>query len=549
MKNRFLSLFALCSLVLSGLLFSSCDETATIPEATFFGQIRVMNFSACAGILSYDVYLYPSDGPVDTIPEAIGLAYGVSTPYITNLSTNKGAGQNYTLIVRGAGSASGDLINQTILIRPNDKWTFMIFSRPDGSTTPEFRLVNDNPTSTTEANQAYFRFVNTMPGADPGPITIRVNDPVSGSVMASSVAYKDISEYFPFQTATDTTLTFYAIKDDGSVLGRLAGIALEGGTYKTVTWAGNCPDEYRKQESGITIKDDSNRIRIFDDSGIGNDATLPVPQTMRFNFVNALVNTNLPSSDPKFAALNYQHLGVVINNDTRFNFANMTPFSVGPAPLPHRTIDLGNGSMYYENYPISLPLTDAVNVKGFKMDPAQPNVRGTLLYDYRAGERSQIKSDMLTTFVVHDSIRFTRKVSADKKDTTYSVSPLDSARYQFVIAVPDEPDPNNATLIIANALAPGYKSSATVTNVDFYLNDNPVAFTGTWSVKKTKTEILSPGTYTIKGELNTTPPEAFSATFDVEAGGIYEAFFVGERNHTDAAFRPRFIILRVNPKD
>jgi hypothetical protein len=534
MKNRFLSLFALCSLVLSGLLFSSCDETATIPEATFFGQVRVMNFAVCTGPKSYDVYLYPSNGPADTIPKAIALAYGVSTPYITNLGTNKGAGQEYTVVIRPAGDKIQNLKVLNITVRPNDKWSVMLFSQLAGTSEPEVVVVNDN----------------SMPGDDPGPITIKVDDPLSGKVLASDISYKNISDYMGFKTATDTTVTLYAIKSsDGTVLGRLAGVAFEGGSYKTITWGGNCPDNYRQQEEGVSIKDDSNRIRIFGDSDLGNDVTLPVPQTMRFNFVNALVNTNLPSSDPKFAALNYQHLGVVINNDTRFNFANMTPFSVGPTPLSHRTKDLGNGSMYYENYPISLPLTDAVNVKGFKMDPAQPNVRGTLLYDYRAGERINIKSDMLTTLVVHDSIRFTRKVSADKKDTTYSVSPLDSARYQFVIAVPDVPDPNNATLIIANALAPGYKSSATVTNVDFYLNDNPVAFTGTWSVKKTKTESLSPGTYTIKGELNTTPPEAFSATFDVEAGGIYEAFFVGERNHTDAAFRPRFIILRVNPKD
>lgn len=549
MKNRLVSLFALCAILLSGAFFAGCEDTATIPEATFFGQIRVMNFAVCAGIESYDVYLYPENATPDTIAKALGLAYGISTPYITNLGTNKGAGQNYTLVVRGAGAKSGDLIKTTIPVKPNDKWSFVILSEA-GDGTPEFKLINDNPTAPTEANKAYFRFMNTMPGADPGEIAIRIDDPLNGTLLTPNpVSYKNISEYEGIQTATDKTVTFYAVKtSDNTVLGRLAGVSLEGGSYITMTWGGNCPDNYRTQEEGVLIRDDSSRIRLFGDTGLGNDITIPVPSTMRINYVNALVNVNVPESDPRFTALHYQHLGVVIDNDTRYNFPSMTPFSVGPAPS--KTESLANGSVYYENNPISFPLNDAVNVKGFKMDPAQPDVRGTLLFDYRAGVRADIKSDMLTTFVVHDSVRFIKKLSADKKDTSYVVSALDSARGQFIIAVPDVPDANNPTIVLANALSPGYKSSATVTNVKFYLNDAQITTTGNWSPKKYQTvnPPLAPGTVSVKATLNTTPVEEFTTTFTAEAGGIYEVLLVGERNHTNPAFQPRFIVLRANPK-
>ncbi|HEY6171602.1 MAG TPA: hypothetical protein VIX80_04995 [Candidatus Kapabacteria bacterium] len=549
MKNRLVSLFTLCVILLSGAFFIGCEDTATLPEPSFFGQIRVMNFSVCAGVSSYDVYLYPENAAPDTIAKALGLAYGIATPYITNLGTNKGAGQNYTLVVRGAGAKSGDLIKTTILIKPNDKWTFVVLSEA-GDGTPEYKLINDNPTSPAVANMAYFRFMNTMPGSDPGDITVRIDDPISGTPLTlNPVAYKNISDYEGIQTATDKTVTFYAVRtSDNVVLGRLAGVSLEGGSYTTMTWGGNCPEKYRPQEDGVLIRDDSSRIRLFGDSGVGNDVTIPVPSTMRINYVNALVNPNVPESDPRFTALHYQHLGVVIDNDTRYNFPSMTPFSVGPAPT--KTEVLPNGSIYYENNPISFPLNDAVNVKGFKMDPAQPDVRGVLLFDYRAGVRADIKSDMLTTFVVHDSIRFVKKLSADKRDTSYLVSALDSARGQFIIAVPDVPDANNPTIVLANALAPGYKSSATVTNVKFYLNDAQETTTGNWSPKKYQTVKMPtpPGTYTVKATLNTTPVEEFSTTFTADAGGIYEVLLVGERNHTNSNFQPRFIVLRVNPK-
>lgn len=551
MKNRLLSLFALCAILLSGAFFTGCEDTATIPEATFFGQIRVMNFAVCAGIESYDVYLYPENAAADTIAKALGLGYGISTPYITNLGTNKGAGQNYKLIVRPAGNKSKDLISTTVTMKPNDKWSFVILSEA-GDGIPEFKLINDNPTSPTVGNMAYFRFMNTMPGAFPGDITIRIDDPLNGTPLTPNpVSYKNISEYQGIQTATDKTVTFYAvarINDKDSVLGRLAGVSLEGGSYITMTWGGNC--KYREQEAGVLVRDDSSRIRLFGDSGVGNDITVPVPSTMRINFVNALVNPNVPEGDPRFTHLHYQHLGVVIDNDTRYNFPSMSPFSVGPAPIADRTRDLGNGSMYYENNPISFPLNDAVNVKGFKMDPAQPDVRGQLLFDYRAGVRSEIKSDMLTTFVVNDSIRYAKKLSANKQDTTYPVTPLDSAKGQFVVAVPDVPDANNPTIVLVNALAPGYKSSPTVTTVKFYLNDAQVPFSGTWTPEKYKTvaQPTPPGTFTVKATLNSTPVEEFSTTFTAEAGGIYEVLFVGERNHTNSAYQPRFIVLRVNPR-
>ena len=547
MKNRLVSLFALCAILLSGAFFTGCEDTATIPEATFFGQIRIMNFAVCASSRSYDVYLYPENAPVDTTAIALGLAYGISTPYITNLGTNKGAGQNYILKVRPAGDKSKDLISTTVMVKPNDKWSFVVFSEV-GDGIPEFKLINDNPTTPTDANQAYFRFINTMPGDDPGPIMIRINDPVNGQQLTvNPINYKDISDYEGFKTATDTTLTFYALKNDGTVLGRLAGVSLEGGSYITMTWGGNCPKSYRPQEVGSLVRDASNRIRLFGDSDLGNDITIPVPQTMRINYVNALVNISLSESDPRFAGLFYQQLGVVIDNDTRYNFPNMTPFSVGPAPV--KSQDLGNGSMYFENYPIAFPLNDAVNVKGFKMDPAEPSVRGVMLFDYRAGPREDIKSDMLTTLVVHDTIRFSKKISADKKDTSYVIAPLDSARYQFAMEVPDVPNASKAKLVLANALSPGYKSSATVTNIKYYLNDNQVPRTGVWPVKKYQTEEMDPGTISVKATLNTTPVEEVSTSFSAEAGGIYEVLLVGCRNHPNSAYRPRFIILRANPKD
>lgn len=536
MVNRFLIRFSFIALALFGLFIAGCKTTAPDGDPILTGKIRVANYQANNDVnnggfaSSFDVYLYPADGAVDSIPKALALGYGIVTPYITNLETGlKGEGRAYTLIIRKAGDKSSDVLKTTVTIHPEDKLTFVLY-KYNGATLG-YSLISDAPPSGANANLAYYRFLNTV-NED---IIVRVGDPVTGdqSLTPSALSYMKVGDYKGFPTALDTTLTFYIVKPGAgaggidSVLGRLAGVSLEPGSYHTITWGGAV---LQKKATKGAIKDDSNRVRILDDNQLGNDASFPVQQTMRFIFVNALI----PTAYPNATIPDYQQLGIVLNADSKFNFTRMTPCSFGPKPVK------GNQNEAQWVIPVSLPLSEAVKVAAYITDPATPNQRGRVVADYKVGKRSDIQSDKLVALVMGD--------------TTYK-TPLDSTRLHVAVPIPDNPVPSGkARLVIVNALA--NKAAAATANITFSVNGTLLPYPGSWSPrvfhpKPDEAEYLvDAGATKLSGTMKVSPTAEPLPDFNftTDSGGIYLVVVCGTRLHTNSAYQPHIVVAKVNPK-
>lgn len=524
MKNRYFVL--ILALLFGGVTLNSCEEIAQVQAPIDFAQIRIANFNNSCNAEEvgqvYDVYIYPVGTP-SAIPEVRGgLSYGIVTPWIDNLVTNREAGLTYKVQVRAAGDIENkNIIDKEITLKPGDRYTLWIF-KSDDPTAPRSEFISDRPTFDVESNKAYFRFMNT----EDKPLTVKVGDPLIGNALDGKelVLFTQFTNYEGFNSATlDTTLTFFVVDADQNVVGRIAGVALENGTYKTITWGGNCPGRYVAQEEGVITRPDSHHVRILDDAGDGADETKIVPQTLRYFFVNALI--------PAAAGIGrdtagYEQLGVVINNDNRYNFGPLSPYSA--SPFAGMTSD-----GVINVVPTATLLTDAVNVKGFVYNASAPNVRGQQLFDYRAGPRASMKTDELVAFVVSDTVRTNFKFK------------IDSAQGQFVFPIPDQPKPGQATLVIGNMLAP--RNPPVQQKMSFFVNDDSVEFTGTWSRKFSKTIDVPAGQLNLRAHPNANPDEAVSTSFDAKQGGIYLILLVGRRLDTRDEARPRIMAIRTNP--
>jgi hypothetical protein len=533
MKNRYLSLFLF--LVFGVFAFTGCEEIAQVQTPIDFAQIRVANFNnSCNADIQqvYDVYIYPVGQP-SAIPEVRGgLGYGMVTPWIDNLRTNREAGLTYKVQVRPAGDVQNrTLIDKEITLKPGDRYTLWIFKFDDYASAPAAaEFISDKPEATVEPTKAYFRFINSE--ADAGTLSLKVGDPLIGNpVGGTSVDYRKHTSYEGYTSTTvDTTLTFFVVDNNANVVGRIAGVALESGTYKTITWGGNCPGRYKPQEDPTVARPDSHHVRILDDAGDGSDETKIVPQTLRYFFVNALIP---PASDSLKNVYGYDQLGVVINNDNRYNFAPLSPYSASPS-----TGTTGEGVINV--IPTATLLTDAVNVKGYVYNTAAPNIRGSLLFDYRAGPRADIKTDELVVFVVSDTVR-TKYVPGAKH-------PLDSSGGQYVFQIPDQPKAGQATFVVANMLV--NKLPTTANKIEFYWNDNLYDDgPGNWNRKVSHTLDVPAGPMNLKVRVNDSDAEVYTfPQFNAEPGGIYLILVVGRRLSQTPQDAPRIMVVRTNPQ-
>lgn len=528
MKNRYFVL--ILALLFGGVTLNSCEEIAQVQSPIDFAQIRVANFNNSCNFdvgQVYDVYIYPVGTP-SAIPEVRGgLSYGIVTPWIDNLVTNREAGLTYKVQVRPAGDVEKqNIIDKEITLKPGDRYTLWIY-KSDDPFVPRSEFISDRPSFEVESNKAYFRFMNT----EDKPLTVKIGDPLIGTALDKKelVPFTQFTNYEGFNSATlDTTLTFFVVDADQNVVGRIAGVALESGTYKTITWGGNCPGRYVAQEEGVITRPDSHHVRILDDAGDGADETKIVPQTLRYFFVNALI----PAPTPEFRASHgYDQLGVVINNDNVYNFGPLSPYTA--APYAGTT---GDGVINV--VPTATLLTDAVNVKGYVYNTTNPTSRGPLLFDFRAGPRANMKTDELVAFVVSDTLR-TKFVPGTKH-------PLDSAGGQFVFPVPDQPKAGQATLVIGNMLAP--KTPPAQQKMTFFIDQDSVEKTGVWSRKAHETvDIPAGNSITLRAHPNADADEAVTFQFTPQPGGIYLVLLVGRRLDTRDEGKPRIMVIRTNP--
>src|SRR5205807_4318226 len=118
---------------------------------------------------------------------------------------------------------------------------------------------------------------------------LRIGDPLNGVALATGVAYRQVTSYVGVPVVANAALIFYVV-ENGAVLGRLVFYPTAG-SYNTVTWGGEDP-KFRKKDpnTGLTTLNDTTRIRIWNDDPLaGGDLTYSVPQTLRFNIINALL--------------------------------------------------------------------------------------------------------------------------------------------------------------------------------------------------------------------------------------------------------------------
>lgn len=530
MKTRYVVLFLF--LVCSMGLFTGCEQIAQVQTPIEFAQLRIANFNyTCSYEQIYDVYIYPTGQPVALPAVRGGLGYGEVTPWIDNIWTNRDGGMSYTVQVRVAGSTEL-VFEREITLLPGDRYTLWIFKFDDKpSALPSTEFISDKATFEPDQQKAYFRFLNTV--REISPLRLKVGDPLSntfvGETTGEAVLYRKYSDYTGYPASADATITLFVVDPENNVLGRIAGVALEGGTYKTITWGGNCPERYLRQQDATVPRPDSHHVRILDDAGEGVDETTPVPQTMRYFFVNALIP---PSRADLKATHGYERLGVVINNDNRYNLDPLAPYSAAPT--------LGSTPQGIINVvPTSTVLTEAISVKGYGYNAATPAARGPLLFDFRAGPRQNITTDQLVAIVVSDTLR-SQFVPGTKH-------PLDSSAGTFVFPIPDIPNPTKATFVIANMLAP--KTPPAQNKISFWINGDSIEFIGVWSRKFSKTVDVPAGMTDLEAFTNANPNERIAfPTFNAEAGGIYLVLVVGKRLSIDPMEAPRIMVIRTNPR-
>ncbi len=526
--------YLIAVLLLAGFasLLSSCKDTAPDPSYVDFGLIRIMEFVQCDPI-QIDLI---TDGTTDTVhltPTA--MTYGVATPYVNNLPTARGAGQKYHLVARLAGPKTV-IAEDNVTLFPGDKYTWVIFNndKHDGGPNPKL-LVRDNPATATDNSYSYFRFMNT--NAD--EMIVKINDPISGDALGGAIAGMNIGNYIGLKTKTDTTVTFFVVRtSDGAVMGRLAGVSLGPGEYHTITWGGQLDSDCRKTDiNGDHVLDDTLRVHLYDDNTSGTDL-LPVQQTLRFNVVNALV----PPAFPTPLLVNYMDpnspgMAIVINNNTVYDFQGLKAFQAAPGYQ-----DGGTG--IWNAYPKSLPLNSLTYFKTVRPIGQNPSSGDSILFRFYANSQV-IVSDQLMSVVIYDTV---------KKFNASQAIPYDSAAGVTTIMIPDEPQPNNAIIVLANTTPAPYKGTS-VTGQKFYVNGTLIPSIKASSLKNSAiirdipadgSPTTVTGSWSFKLSGNDTPVD-ISTTFTPEKGGIYEVLAVGRGNDPNG-YTPHFMVIRTNPK-
>ncbi|MDP4220351.1 MAG: hypothetical protein Q8896_07930, partial [Bacteroidota bacterium] len=511
------------------------------PTYVALAEIRFADYHQVEPI---QIYMYPQNATAadsgSKTPTA--MTYGLVTPYFNDLPTNRTSGMTYHLVAMKAGTRTV-VADGSVTLMPGDKKTWLISG--DGGTF-DATIINDNPPANQDQNLAYFRFLNVDPDHEPQGLTIMVGDPLNGMHLADAQHYKTASDYkgihvsFTATTppvAIDTSITFYVVDpSNGAVLSRLSGVGLAAGTYHTLTWGGatvRIPDPI----TGNLTGNDTVRIRILDDDP-GTDITLTPPLTFKYNIVNALIPPSYPNAN--FIDYSSTGLNIILNNNTTYDYQGVMPFTVVPSPIA--STPNADGAIF-NSVPATATLVDVMYYKLVKpfAQGKNPSALDTILFRFYAGSpRSSIKSDAMYTIVVFDS---TKNRSPKTTDPDYS-APYDSSGGTLTVPIPDVPVAGAARIVIGNMLA-NLRTGASTNKGKFYVHDSLI--TKVTVFKSYDSSIVVPAgmSVTIKATIGTDPD--YTYTFTPEAGGIYEAFLVGKRDHPNPAYHARFIVARVNP--
>ncbi|MEO6940644.1 MAG: hypothetical protein ABI444_10970 [Candidatus Kapaibacterium sp.] len=527
-----------CMILGVGVFLSGCKSQIDDPTPTNYGSIRVMNFAPCVGAM--DIYLQQKgQSPADTLPRIFGIKFGTSSVYSNNLPVAPG-GTVYHLVASPVNQRGVELVSTDITLLPGSQFSWIVYHDAGNNTYPADVVRDaDNAAGVGVTDYVNVRFVNSQSGMN--GLRVRIGDNANGPFLGkSSVDFRgwsaDDHSYTQIPFKPDTSYSFFIVNQDDTVLSRLAGVAFAPGSYHTLTFSGDPCKFAPNVKTGAAL--DSFRIRVLDDNGIGNDVTAPsIPQILRYNFVNGLIPVDFPGAlTPPYA----KELGIVINNDNLLNFQHMAPISVAPAPLAS-----SSGNVNDVQFTSTL-LTTAIDVKGFATDDLPDQARGRLLFDYRAGLRTSIVSDLPASLMIIDT-----PISTGRTADSTIVS-------EVMVPIPDQALHGAARLVLINGLAPARKPTVVPplgnyvtinvngTDDPFLQNKKPTSYDNTYILPGVPTGGSSPVTVTATCKASGTQPiETFTVTFDAKDGGIYEVVLLGQRGNSK--YGPRFLVIRTNP--
>jgi hypothetical protein len=539
--------FVVAILAVLGLM-NGCKTQVTDPLPTDFAQIRAINFATCS--TPFDIYIEQDGAPLDTLPAIQNLGFGLAAVYNNNLPAVP-AGTVYHVYLHHVNNRLSVLNHADITVHPGEKWGVAIYYDPTTQTYP-MDVIHDpnNGQGTGVTDKVYVRFLNT--NSSYPNLNVYINDNQNGDVLVPNPGepFRGMTPYVPLGFKTDTSYTFFIVDpaNNNNVVARLAGVSFEPGSYHTISYTGD-PCQEAKSPAGNPI--DSLRVHLYDDNFAGNDITTPIPQTFRYNFINALIpDPNVDQTKVRY----YTQLGIVINNDGNITFPGLTPFSVAPDQSSTPWGIQNHGQSYVDAvggtiYPIlctSTQLTQAIDVKGYRTDNVAAGGRGQLLFDYRAGRRTDILSDIPTSLIVMDTC------------APLSVTFVDStAIFEVAVPLPDNAPSGSAILVFVNALARANSAVNTVNQASFSINSNPVPLfqkKPIASYDNKEAPIAADGSTAITIDANfakgTKAPfaqiEDFTVKFAPKPGKIYEIVLVGQRQNLNN-FGPRILIIETNP--
>lgn len=520
----------LCSMLLAaGVGLSSCYHepvSAPVGDADF-SSIRIMNFAECNN-RPYDIYVYRENSADSVIFHA--LPYGVGGAYATNLPPGI-----YTIELRRL-NLPGLLDTIKVEVSKGAQKTAVLWPPPPGGVFPELdTLLSDRQVVTKEQSSVYVRFLNTKNSIE--AVRVAIDNPLNDAIV-DGVLPRKMTEYYPLKHVLDTSYAIYLTKPGEAgkheIISCLAGATFSPGNFYTVILGGNegdCRDT-------SAIKADTLRIRYFDDNAAGNELTFPVPQSLRFNFVNGLINPPVLQEDSR----TYERVGVTINNDDRYLISEMTSKKVAPVT--------GSNGTTIETGFYTIPWTEAILLSMYKKDGLRGQSRGTKLVDARVGNRREVFSDQPFSIVICDTVN-SRIVNG--------FPAIDSLRVNtFAVPLPVVAHPDSITLVLVNGLAshkiprqPGSEG----TSAKFTINGITPSF---WNTPQTNKKYswytigvkdVSEGKITVVADIGRTATvQTLMREFVSTGGGVYEIVLIGQRENTSEQGKPDLLILHTNPK-
>ena len=569
MNRTFLgSLTAFFAIVaLFAVLFNSCTPQ-TVPYPIIpFANLRVMNFATTCGISNQDVspmdaYFFPTTQSRPSQASSYNLGYGQASVYSDLLPTTTDSivvtpHLIHTTYVQSTANLQAPSATNT------GKYTFLVYTDPSSGAFVHTLLQDGVPSSALDTSKAYVRFVNMEQGSS--PLTVHVNDPVTGDLIATSVGYGQVSTgsvangYTPIHSVLDTSFAFIVTNASGTIIARLAYQTFTGGSAYTLVYGGDLCNTLATNPLGDSVKSasDTLRLRAFDDNTLGNDQTNPPAQLFRYNIINDIIPTYYPY-DPNHTSAGDTSIGFLVNGN---GFPEDSGFSIPPVPVylgggeNHAVLVNGAYEVHYQSAVVPNPMViqgTATNVNGNSQYRSLLFNAGTIPTQKFAITPllQSSNNNKPWSIILYDTVPPPASVKSGNLDSALTLS-----HYAF-IQMPDQSNPNYAKLVFVGGIVASNKTLAASDYALFYVQPNgggiitpkhnttgpglPDGSSDTISVPipaGTSESVMVSDSIGNKVSVRTF---GNSSTFTAEAGGIYEIVAVGTKQN------PQLLIMHVN---